>query len=69
MCHSVGRSGGGGLNGVPSFFTIARERDFAQVKRSLETGITSGHPAMPKVTLSGTEIEAILAYLTTLRQP
>jgi mono/diheme cytochrome c family protein len=66
MCHSRSGSTQGG---APSFSAIARRSDFAELKTSLESGITSGHPAMPRVSLSGSEIAAVLAYLATLRQP
>jgi mono/diheme cytochrome c family protein len=69
MCHAVRGSGFGAPGGIPSFSVIARRSDFAVLRGELESGVTSGHPAMPRVSLSGSEIEAILAYLGTLRQP
>ena len=69
MCHDLGRSGSSTFGNIPSFSAIAKRSDFAQLRQSLETGITSGHPAMPRISLSGTQIAAILAYLRTLRQP
>jgi len=67
ICHAVGRHGDS-HQGVP-FVEIARRSDLVVVRKSLETGITSGHPAMPKVHLSGTDIEAIMAYLRAIARP
>jgi mono/diheme cytochrome c family protein len=69
MCHAVHGSGFGAPGGIPSFSAIARRSDFAELRRELQSGVTSGHPAMPTVSLSGSEIEAVLAYLHTLQQP
>jgi mono/diheme cytochrome c family protein len=69
MCHALHGSGFGAPGGIPSFSAIARRSNFTELRRELESGVTSGHPAMPKISLSGGEIEAVLAYLGTLRQP
>jgi hypothetical protein len=67
MCHPIGRY----TDSRPgrTFVDIARSSDLAIVRKSLETGITSGHPEMPRVTLTGNDIEAIIAYLRTVAQP
>ena len=67
ICHAVG-SHVDRHQGLP-FVEIARGGDLVAIRRSLETGITSGHPAMPKVHLSGTDIEAIMAYLRAIAPP
>lgn len=69
MCHAMGRSGEGPQRQAPSFAEIARRGDPARIKRSLESGISSGHPAMPTVTLSANDIEAVLAYFSTIGEP
>jgi mono/diheme cytochrome c family protein len=67
ICHAVGRHGDS-RQGLP-FVEIARGSDLVAIRKSLESGITSGHPAMPKVHLSGTDIEAIMAYLRAIARP
>jgi len=67
LCHAIGRYGDSRQG--RTFVDIARRSDLAAVRKSLETGITSGHPEMPKVTLTGNDIEAIIAYLRTIAQP
>src|SRR5215471_7256430 len=67
ICHAAGRHGDS-HQGVP-FAEIARRSDLIVVRKSLENGITSGHPAMPKVHLSGTDVEAIMAYLRAIARP
>jgi cytochrome c len=69
MCHATGRRGESSQRAAPSFAEIARRGDLARIRRALESGITSGHPAMPTVTLSASDIEAVLAYLATIREP
>ena len=67
ICHAVGRYGDSPQRNALSLYEIARRSDLAEIKRSLEKGTLSGHPAMPKVPLSGSDIEAILAYLSEIR--
>jgi cytochrome c len=69
ICHAVGRYGDSPQRNAPSFYEIARRRDLAEIRQSLEKGTLSGHPEMPRVSLSGNDIEAVLAYLSAIRQP
>jgi mono/diheme cytochrome c family protein len=68
MCHAVEQYGESPQRPAPSFRTLARQGEPAQIREALEKGITSGHPAMPTFSLSGSEIEAILAYLREIRE-
>lgn len=67
-CHAIGRYGGGPPQIAPSFAEIARRGDLARIRQSLESGLLSGHPTMPRVALSAADIEAILAYLATIAE-
>ncbi len=64
-CHLVG-PGGMTSDAAPTFEDIAN--DPARTPDRLRTWMADPHPPMPNLSLSRDEIEAILAYLDTLKQ-
>lgn len=67
VCHALGAGAASPMPEAPGFSEIATRADFDLLRMSLQKGIMSGHPAMPKVVLSPQEVEAILAYLVAAR--
>jgi len=66
MCHGIGGTTGGPAYMAPSFFEIAKRRDVDALRESLRKGTLSGHPAMPRTSLSPNDVEAILTYLEAI---
>ena len=66
MCHAVGGTTGGPAYMAPSFTEIARQADVGALRESLQRNIVAGHPAMPRTSLSPTDVEAILTYLESM---
>ncbi len=64
-CHLVG-PGGTASDAAPTFEDIAN--DPARTRDRLRTWMADPHPPMPDLSLSRDEIEAILAYIDTLRE-
>ncbi len=63
-CHLIG-PGGVATDAAPAFEDIAN--DPARTDERLRTWLADPHPPMPDLSLSRDEIEAILAYLDSLR--
>ena len=64
-CHLVDEGQTGPVtDGVPAFAVLAR--DPATTDRSLRAFIVDPHPPMPQITLTATEIDAIVAYIRSL---
>ena len=63
-CHVTGSSRAGNVQeGPPSFPTIARTRTADQ----LRTFLSHPHGAMPDLSLTRAEIDALVGYIETLR--
>lgn len=63
-CHDTGQ-GATGSDAAPSFHSIANRAEFDENK--LRNWMMDPHPPMPNLSLSQTEIDALLAYLQSLR--
>ena len=66
MCHGIGGTTGGPPYMAPSFFEIAQRADVDALRESLQKGALSGHPAMPRTSLTPNDVEAILTYLEAI---
>lgn len=69
MCHAVGSYGGGPGQMAPPFSEIARRGDHSRIRQALESGISLGHPVMPRLVLRAADIEAIMAYFAAIAEP
>jgi mono/diheme cytochrome c family protein len=67
MCHAIGSSGSSPMREAPPFGEIAARVDPGVLRNSLQAGILSGHPTMPRLSLAPNDVEAILAYLSSVR--
>jgi mono/diheme cytochrome c family protein len=66
VCHAVSGTTGGPAYMAPSFAEIARRADIGTLRDSLQRNAVAGHPAMPRTSLSPTDVEAILSYLEAI---
>ncbi len=62
-CHATGPDQTTGSDAAPAFATLARTRDDA----ALATWMAAPHPTMPDPGLSRDQIDALLAWMRSLR--
>jgi cytochrome c len=69
-CHAVGTSGASVNPKAPPFRHIARKYPLANLEEALAEGIVVGHEGseMPPFALSTEQIEALLAYLSSIQK-
>jgi cytochrome c len=65
-CHSIGRTGQSPLDQAPPFRTLHLRYPIETLGEALAEGISTGHPAMPEVTLSPDQIHDLLSFLKSL---
>lgn len=66
-CHAVGREGTSPMAEAPPFRDLERRYPIETLAEALAEGIVTGHPQMPVFTFQPGEIDALLAYLDSLR--
>lgn len=66
-CHAIGKEGASPLDLAPPFREVVLRYPLPSLAEALAEGIVTGHPDMPEFTFEPREIEAILAYLDTLK--
>jgi cytochrome c len=67
-CHAVGPRGKSRHPGAPPFRMLGRSIDLDEFPRTLERGITSGHPDMSDFKFSDDDARAVRAYLRVIQQ-
>jgi mono/diheme cytochrome c family protein len=65
-CHAIDLASNSPLKIAPPFRTLHTRYPIESLAESLAEGITTGHPAMPRVELSPDQIHDLLAFLKTL---
>jgi mono/diheme cytochrome c family protein len=68
-CHAIGMEDSSHHEEAPPFRVVVTRYPPEDLAESLAEGIVSGHPDMPEFVFEPPEIEAILAYLGTLKPP
>ena len=68
-CHAMGKIGDSPLAAAPQFRKLAAKYPVAHLAEALAEGITTGHSDMPEFVFATDEIEAILAYITSISEP
>ncbi len=68
-CHAVDRTGSSPKPGAPPFRSLHLKYPVAHLAEALAEGITTGHSDMPEFVFETDEIEAILAYITSISEP
>lgn len=66
-CHALGSTGASPHPQAPPFREVVERYPVEDLEESLAEGIVSGHPDMPEFTFEPNEINAILAYLNSLK--
>ena len=65
-CHATGTQGASPNPRAAAFRDFLRAATLEELRQSLASGITAGHPEMPRFNFSGSEVEALLAYIRSL---
>jgi cytochrome c len=68
-CHAIGTTGESTHPKAPPFRIIVTRYPVEDLAEALAEGIVSGHPAMPQFVFEPQQINAILAYLNSLKAP
>lgn len=67
-CHAIGVKGKSRHSDAPPFRTLGRSVDLDEFPRTLERGISGGHPDMPEFKFSHDDALAVRAYLRVIQQ-
>jgi len=67
-CHAIGMKGKGRHPDAPPFRTLGRKIDLDDFPRTLERGISVGHPDMPDFKFSADDARAVRAYLRVIQE-
>ena len=65
-CHAVGATGASPNKKAPEFRTLHARHPNLALREPLSRGIAAPHDEMPKFTLAGPDIDAIVAYINNL---
>jgi len=68
-CHAIGKTDASSHPDAPAFRTLSKRYPIADLEEALAEGISTGHPDMPEWIASPDQIEAIIAYISTLQEP
>lgn len=67
-CHAVGPAGLSPYPDAPPFRSLSARYPISFLAEALAEGISTGHPDMPRFVATPGQIEAILAYLSSLEK-
>ena len=67
-CHAIGVKGKSRHPDAPPFRNLGRSVDLDEFPRTLERGISGGHPDMPEFKFSHDDALAVRAYLRVIQQ-
>jgi mono/diheme cytochrome c family protein len=67
-CHAIGVKGKSRHSDAPPFRNLGRSIDLDEFPRTLERGISGGHPDMPEFKFSHDDALAVRAYLRVIQQ-
>lgn len=66
-CHAVGRSDRSHHPDAPPFRILSQRYPLQYLEEALAEGISTGHPDMPEFVASPDQIDAIIAYIGSLK--
>jgi mono/diheme cytochrome c family protein len=69
QCHAIGMTDQSHHPQAPPFRSVVKRYPVEYLAEALAEGIISGHPDMPEFVFQPDEINAILAYLDSLKHP
>ena len=67
MCHAVRQQGGSPHRRAPALRELSRRISPEVLREQLTTGITAGHPEMPRLRYDAGEVDAIMAYILAIQ--
>jgi cytochrome c len=67
-CHAIGKQDASKHPEAPPFRDVMKRYPAEDLAEALAEGIVSGHPDMPEFTFEPDQIDAIVAYLDSLRE-
>jgi cytochrome c len=62
-CHATGETGASPIAEAPTMRSFKQRWPVESLAEALAEGIIVGHPDMPEITMTTSEIDAFLAYL------
>ena len=68
-CHAIDREGPSAKPEAPPFRELGRKYPVDGLQEALAEGIVVGHPGMPEVRMTETDITAFLAWLKSAQVP
>jgi mono/diheme cytochrome c family protein len=68
-CHAVGVTGKSSHPAAPAFRVLSKRYPITDLEEALAEGISTGHPDMPEWIASPDQIDAIIAYISSIQQP
>jgi mono/diheme cytochrome c family protein len=68
-CHATGKTDKSSHPDALAFRTLSKRYPITDLEEALAEGISTGHPDMPEWVASPDQIEAIIAYISSLQQP
>lgn len=68
-CHATGRTGASPRERAPPFRVLTARYPIESLAEALAEGISVGHEEMPEFRFEPHEIDAILAYITSISAP
>ena len=66
-CHGVDETGASPMGLAPPFRELSKRYPIENLAEALAEGIVVGHPAMPRFTFEPREINALLSYISGLK--
>lgn len=68
-CHATGKADKSSHPDAPAFRTLSKRYPITDLEEALAEGISTGHPDMPEWIANPDQIDAMIAYISTLQQP
>jgi mono/diheme cytochrome c family protein len=68
-CHAIEETDKSSHPDAPAFRTLSKRYPITDLEEALAEGLSTGHPDMPEWIASPDQIEAIIAYISSLQQP
>ena len=65
-CHAVDRTSESSHSDAPPFRTLSQRYPIDALEEAFAEGISTGHPDMPEFVATPEQIQAILAYISSL---
>ncbi len=68
-CHAIGVEGESPAPEAPLFRRLSQNYRVDALEEALAEGISVGHPAMPQFRFAPDDVDALVAYLSSIQEP